>query len=155
RRWRWVAAAAITIGAIAAVGLWKSRQAQAVSASRVVLLPDVSNATGDDVFDGALRQAIAVKLEESPFLNVFPDARMRETLRFMNRPPETRITADIGRELCQRQQLKAMLASEIAAIGQNYAVTLHATNCQSGATLAREQVEVAGEGEILGAGGGA
>jgi tetratricopeptide (TPR) repeat protein len=149
RAWRLTALAAAVAAALAGVVYWQSRGAQALGEADVIVLTDIANATGDPVFDGTLRQAIAVKLEESPFLNVLSDARMREVLRFMNRPAETRVTEEVGRELCQRQQLKAMLAGGIAAVGGNYAVTLHATDCATGATLARELIEVAGKEQVL------
>ena len=151
RLWRWAAVAAAMVAAIAGVVYWQSRRAQALGEADVIVLSDIANATGDPVFDGTLRQAIAVKLEESPFLNVLPDARMREALRFMDRPPDTRVTAEIGRELCQRQQLKAVLSGDIAAVGANYVVTLQATDCANADTLARELVEVTGKEQVLAA----
>jgi eukaryotic-like serine/threonine-protein kinase len=144
-------AAGVAAVAIAATGffLWQSRQTQALGEADVILLTDISNSTTDDVFDGTIRQAVAVKLEESPFLNVFPDAKMRAALRFMNRPADTKITSELGREICQREQLKATLNGEIAAVGSNYAISLHAIDCQSGNTLARELVEVTGKEQVL------
>jgi tetratricopeptide (TPR) repeat protein len=148
-RWGWGAAVLIGAAAVAGIAWWQSRGAQALTEADVVLLADIANSTGDPVFDGTLREAVAVKLEESPFLNVFPDTRVQESLRLMNQPADARLTREIGRELCLRQQLKAMLAGEISAVGANYAVTLHATDCQSGRTLARALVEVSGKEQVL------
>jgi tetratricopeptide (TPR) repeat protein/tRNA A-37 threonylcarbamoyl transferase component Bud32 len=147
--WRWAAAAGVLAGLIAAVAYWPSRNAQALGEADVILLTDIANTTGDAVFDGTLRQAVAVKLEESPFLNVLPDARVREMLAFMKLAPDTRVTADIGRDMCQRRGLKALLTGEIAAVGSHYAVTLHAMDCQTGDTLARELVEAPAKEQVL------
>ena len=135
--------------AVAAWQFWPARRAQALTESDYILLTDFTNTTGDSVFDGTLKQALAVKLEESPFLNVVPEQRIRKALEFMNRSPEERITPTIGREVCVRENIKAMLAGEIASLGNNYVITLNAVNCATGDSLAREQVEAEGKEEVL------
>src|SRR5262249_4856618 len=115
----------------------------------VILLTDFSNSTGDAAFDGTLKQALAVKFEESPFLNIFPEAQIRETLGYMRRSSDEKVTADIGREICQRQNLKAMLSSEIAPLGSQYVITLNAVDCANGNVLARDQVQAASKEDVL------
>ena len=93
-------AAVLAIGVLAAGGLgyWQMRgRTQALAASDRILIADFGNSTGDTMFDGTLKQALAVKLEESPFLNVVADQRVRETLAFMSRPPDTPVTAAVAR----------------------------------------------------------
>jgi serine/threonine protein kinase/tetratricopeptide (TPR) repeat protein len=116
-----------------------------------ILLSDFVNTTGDPVFDGTLKQALAVQLEQSPFLNVFPQERVRDTLRYMGRSSEERLTPDLARQLCQRESIKAVLNGSIAAIGSQYVVGVDAINCQTGDTLAREQIEVDRKEQVLGA----
>ena len=77
------------------------------------MLADFANTTGEPVFDGALKVALAVALEQSPFLKVFPDQRVQETLRLMERSPDERVTRSLAREIAQREQLKALLAGSI------------------------------------------
>ena len=89
-----------------------------------ILLTDFVNTTGEPVFDGTLKQALAVQLGQTPFLNIYPDERVRETLRLMAKSPEDRITRDIGREICERQGIKAMLTGSIASLGSHYVITL-------------------------------
>src|SRR5262249_42902029 len=74
-----------------------------------ILLADFVNATGDAVFDGTLKQGLAVQLEQSPYLNIFPEERARETLRLMERSRDEKITRELGREICQRRGIKALL----------------------------------------------
>ncbi|MFB3126245.1 MAG: serine/threonine-protein kinase, partial [Candidatus Acidiferrales bacterium] len=105
---------------VAAAVFWQFRSAQALTESDFILLTDFVNTTGDLVFDGTLKQALAIKLEESPFLNVFPEQRVREALRLMNRSPDERVTGSVGREVCQRQNIKAMMTGEIAPLGSRY-----------------------------------
>ena len=114
-----------------------------------LVLSDFVNTTGDDVFDGALSQALAVKLEESPYLNVFPEERVRETLERMERSADERITRAVGREVCQRRGLKAMMTGEISSLGGSYVVNLNAVDCQSGDVLAREQVTAESKEAVL------
>jgi tetratricopeptide (TPR) repeat protein len=135
---------------IAGITWWQLRgTSQALGEADVVLIADFRNTTGDPVFDGTLKQALAVKLEESPFLNVLPDQRVRETLAFMNRPQDTPVTQAVAREICQRQGIKAAILGDIASLGSTYVVTLTAENCHSGDVLAREQATAAGKEQVL------
>src|SRR5579863_4315206 len=120
-----------------------------------ILLTDFTNTTGDAVFDGTLRQALAVKLEESPFLNLVPEQQVQETLRFMGRSPDERLSAPTAREVCIRLGVKAMVTGEIAPLGTRYVVTLNALNCQSGDTIASQQVEAGSKEQVLDALGNA
>ena len=114
-----------------------------------ILLADIENTTGDPVFDGALKQGLAVTLGQSPFLNIFPEARVRETLELMQRQPNERVSEAVAREICQRQGLKAFLSGSIAPLGSNYVITLKAVNAQTGDEIAREQTEAAGKERVL------
>lgn len=114
-----------------------------------VLLADFVNTTGEAVFDGTLKQALAVHLGQSPFLNIFPEERVREALRFMGRSPEERLTKDVAREICERQGLKALLTGSIASLGSNYVITLEAINARTGESIAREQVEASSKEQVL------
>jgi hypothetical protein len=71
-------------------------------AKDTVLLADFVNSTGDPVFDDALRGAVSVQLQQTPFLTLLPDQRIQRTLRMMQQPPDTAVTAAVAREVCQR-----------------------------------------------------
>ena len=146
---RWLSIAAAVLVA-AGIAWWQLRgPSQALGEADTILLADFNNTTGDAVFDGTLKQALAVKLEESPFLNVVSDQRVRETLAYMNRPADTPVTAPVAKEICQRQGIKASLLGDIASLGNTYVVTLRAENCQTGDVLAREQATAAGKDQVL------
>ncbi len=100
------------------VGLRQVRQVEALGESDLIVLSDFTNSTGDAMFDGTLKQALAVKLEESPFINVLSQSRVQETLRYMQRPPDTVVTPEVAREVCQRQGVKAIMAGDIARLGK-------------------------------------
>jgi tetratricopeptide (TPR) repeat protein len=119
------------------------------SRRKTVVLADFDNKTGDTVFDDALKQALGVELEQSPFLNVLSDRKVSETLRMMGRPTTERITVDVGRELCLRTGSKALLGGEISSLGSHYLIAVNAEACTSGDTLAKEQVEAASKEDVL------
>ncbi len=146
-----VAVALTTVALLAAAGFWLGGafSAPALTEADEILLTDFTNTTGDPVFDGTLKQALAIKLDESPYINVFPEQRVQETLKLMERSPETRITEAVGREICQRMNVKAMMTGEIAQLGKNYVLTLTAMNCSTGDTLAQEQLQAEGKEEVL------
>jgi serine/threonine protein kinase/Tfp pilus assembly protein PilF len=125
------------------------RRTPALTDKDTILLVDFVNTTGDAVFDGTLKQALAVQLGQSPYLNIFGDDRVRETLRFMGRSPDERVTRDIGREICQRQGLKALLVGSISGLGSHYVLTLETINTQTGDAIAREQVEAESKEQVL------
>jgi tetratricopeptide (TPR) repeat protein len=114
-----------------------------------ILLTDFVNTTGDSVFDGTLKKALAVALGQSPYLNVVSDEKVQQTLKLMRRPPDTRITRDIGQEICQRNGFKAMVNGSIASLGTRYVVTLEVPNASTGESLAEEQVQATGKEEVV------
>ena len=151
-RTRWyLAAAALVLAAAAIGGYFFTRGPRALTEKDSILLTDFVNTTGDPVFDGTLKQALAVQLEQSPYLNVFPQERVRDTLRFMGQSPDERVTPDLARDICQREGIKAVLNSSISNIGTQYVVDVNAVNCQTGDSLAHEQVSADKKEQVLGA----
>jgi eukaryotic-like serine/threonine-protein kinase len=143
-----IAALFIVVVAVGAF-LYFSRKTAALTEKDTVLLADFVNTTGEPVFDGTLKQALAVQLGQSPFLNIYPDERVNETLRFMGRAPNERITKDVAKEICERQGIKAMIVGSIASLGSHYVVTLEAINAHAGDAIAREQSEVENKEQVL------
>ena len=151
RSWKIPAvAAAVLIAALIGGGLFfRSRRAAALTEKDTVVLADFVNTTGDSVFDGTLKQALAVQLEQSPYLNLLPESRIREALRFMGRPPDARVSNDVAREICMREGAKAMLTGSIASLGTHYVITVSALNAQTGDVLAREEIEAESKEQVL------
>ena len=142
---------AVLVLAMVVAVFWYLRHTPGASLTEkdTIVLADFVNNTGDPVFDGTLKQALAVQLEQSPFLNIFPDQRVREALRFMNRSSDERVTKEIAREICVRQGLKAFLAGSISNIGRHYVITLEAVNAQTGDTIALQQAEAESKEQVL------
>jgi len=114
-----------------------------------VVLADFANSTGDPIFDDTLKTALNVSLRQSPFLNVLSDSEVAKTLQLMTRPASTKLTPEVARELCQRADSKAYVAGSIASLGSEYVLGLKAVNCQSGDTLAEEQVTASSKEKVL------
>jgi DNA-binding winged helix-turn-helix (wHTH) protein/tetratricopeptide (TPR) repeat protein len=154
RRWKiWLVASVIGVMVLAlAAGLiWqrRSRRVYALTGSDTIVLADFSNSTGDPVFDDALKQALSVQLEQSPFLNIVSQARVHDTLRLMKRSADAHLTPDVGRDVCQRVGGKALVSGSIARLGSQYVVGLAATACSSGGLLAIEQEQAANKEDVL------
>jgi tetratricopeptide (TPR) repeat protein len=149
---------ALLVAAIAVIAilLMPSEEGPALGESDVLLLTDFVNTTGDPVFDGTLKQALAVKLQESPYLNLLSERQVQDTLKLMNLPADERVTPEIGQEICERRGIKAMVTGEVASLGESFVVTLNAFECRTGESLARQQVEASSkEGVLTAVGNGA
>jgi tetratricopeptide (TPR) repeat protein/tRNA A-37 threonylcarbamoyl transferase component Bud32 len=148
RFWPYVVAAVLLVGAIVAYFLY-TRQARRLTEKDSILVTDFANSTGDAVFDGTLRKALIVDLEQSPFINVVPDQKLRDTLQLMGRKADDRITSDIGREICEREGIKAMLTGSISNLGNDFVISLDAVNGATGDSLGREQAQASRKEDVL------
>jgi eukaryotic-like serine/threonine-protein kinase len=148
--WRYAAGAAALVVAIG-VGLlyWRGTKVHALTDKDSILLSDFVNTTGDPVFDGTLKQALAVQLEQSPYLNLVPESKIQEGLRYMGRPADERITSDVAKEICLREGVKAMLTGSIASLGSHFVINIVAVNAQTGDSLGREQIEAESKEQVL------
>src|ERR1700730_16245847 len=153
RRWKvLVPVALVMIALLVAGGLfYRSHKTQSLTEKDAILLSDFTNTTADPVFDSTLKKALAVSLGQSPYLNVVPDSKVQQTLKLVGKPPEIRITGDIGREICQRAHIKAMLSGAIAPLGSEYVITLEAINAATGDLLAQVQEQATRKEQVLNA----
>jgi eukaryotic-like serine/threonine-protein kinase len=150
RRWKPILIAGVVTAALVAGGLfWNSHKASRLTEKDTIVLADFANTTGDTVFDTTLKQALAVDLEQSPFLNVLSDSKVNGTLRLMGHSPNERVTEELAREICLRAGSKALLAGSIASLGIHYAIELKAVNCQTGDSLGSAQAEADSREKIL------
>jgi DNA-binding winged helix-turn-helix (wHTH) protein/tetratricopeptide (TPR) repeat protein len=153
RVWRarviWCGAALVLLGLIAGVFYRRSHRAQVLTDKDTIVLADFDNKTGDSVFDDTLKQALAIQLEQSPFLNVLSDRKAAGTLKLMNRSGSERLTEDLAREICLRTNSKAMLIGSIVKLGSQYVIGVKATDCSTGDVLAEAQEQAAGKAGVL------
>jgi serine/threonine protein kinase/tetratricopeptide (TPR) repeat protein len=148
--WKILVSAAVLIVVVGAgVWYWHVRLARKLTEKDTIVLADFANSTGDAIFDDTLKTALNISLRQSPFLNVLPDGEVAKTLQLMTLPSNTKLTPEVASELCQRVGSKAYLAGAIGSLGSEYVLGLKAANCQSGNTLAEEQVTVASKEKVL------
>src|SRR6266478_1025120 len=145
-----VATVAVVVVAAGIAGglLWHSRK-PLLTEKDTIVLGDFANSTGDAVFDGTLREGLSVELGQSPFLGLVSEEGIRQTLRMMERPANTRLTPEIAREVCQRTSSAAALDGSIALIGTRYSLILKAVNCGSGDLLASTEAQANDKSHVL------
>ena len=150
-RWTlWLSAAAAVVAAGVA-GAWYLNRPAGLTDRDTIVLGDFTNTTGDPVFDDTLRQGLAVQLQQSPFLSLISEERIRKTLALMQQPPDVRLTPDIAHGVCVRTASAAVVDGSIASLGTQYVVGLRARNCTTGDILADEQTQAARKEDVLGA----
>ncbi len=151
--WRLLGALGTAVVLVAAlVGgwyYWRSHRTVQFGQKDTIVLADFVNTTGDPVFDGTLKQALGIQLEQSPVLNVLSDRRVDATLKLMSRPPDERLNHETAREVCLRSDSKALLEGSISSVGSHYLIGLKAVNCQTGDTLASAQAEADNRDDVL------
>jgi eukaryotic-like serine/threonine-protein kinase len=150
RKWLVVGSALVLSAAVITVAIFLHfRPSRSLQAGDTILLADFDNSTGEPVFDRALKQGLSIQLEQSPFLNILPEARARQVLPAMRLSPDERLTAAITRDICVRRGLKAMVSGSIASLGTHYVISLQAVNCRTGESVGAAQVEVTSREQIL------
>ena len=148
-RWKAAISVALAVATVVAAAYFNFNRTPKLTDKDTIVLVDFDNKTGDSVFDGALKQALVVALEQSPFLNVISDRKVSDTLQMMGRPQNERVSMDVGREICLRTGSKAVLGGTISSLGNSYLIDLNALACRDGDVLAKEQVEANGKEEVL------
>jgi DNA-binding winged helix-turn-helix (wHTH) protein/tetratricopeptide (TPR) repeat protein len=144
--------ALLVVAAISVAGVYAWRQFHQVSPIKeadLVLVSDFVNTTGEPIFDGTLRQALTVKLAESPYFNVVLDATTRQTLGLMGKSPTERIALPIAREVCQREGAKVLVGGSIVRIGDKYVLDLDAVDCLTGGSVDHRETEALNKEQVL------
>ncbi len=154
QKWLWLSVVAMVVAVvIGGIYFYRLRgfgvRSPALTEKDTILLADFVNSTGDPDFDGTLKQGLTVQLEQSPYINIFPEERARDTLKLMERPRDEKISRETGREICQRRGIKVLMIGSIASLGRNYVITLEGINSQSGETVAHQQTEAEGKEQVL------
>ncbi|MGH9502614.1 MAG: protein kinase domain-containing protein, partial [Terriglobales bacterium] len=139
--WKFILPAAVIVllGVIAGGFYWRRHQTVQLTDKDQLILADFTNQTGDAVFDSTLKEALAIQLEQSPFVQLVSDAELHNNLQYLGQTREQRITPELAQQLGQRLGVKAYLAGTIANLGPSYVISINAVNCATGEVFAREQ----------------
>jgi len=152
RSLKWMIPLAADVLVAAAVGSWRLFLREPVLSERdTVVLADFANSTGDPVFDGTLRQGMAVQLEQSPYLSLISDQRIRHALGLMGMSADAKLTPELARGICERTGSAAVLEGSIASLGSQYVLGLRAKRCRSGEILDEEMAQSARKEDVLNA----
>ena len=152
RRTLW-AGTAVALAVVMAAGYWVFSRpgTPKLTETDTIVLSDFTNTTGDAVFDEALRQGLIVQLQQSPFLHVLTDQRVRRVTAMMGLPPNARLTPAVALGVCERSSSAAVIEGSIASLGNQYVLGLRATDCRSGEVLDTQQSQVPGKEHVLSA----
>jgi eukaryotic-like serine/threonine-protein kinase len=149
-KWAPIVALVAILMAGAAGGAWYLHaRSGTMSAPEPLLVAEFLNTTGEAVFDGALKDALEIQLQQSPHVNVVPPAQIRRTLQLMERPATEPLTPAVAHDLCQRLGVKGVLFGSIAPLGSEYVITLDAQACRTGESLAHEQTQAKSKTDVL------
>lgn len=151
RPWNWILGVTTVVALVAVAGglVVRNRRRPPLDEADLVLVSDFVNTTGEPVFDGTLKQALTVKLAESPYFNIASDSATRKTLGLMGRSADERVVPPMAREVCQREGAKVVVGGSILSIGNKYVLDLSAMNCLTGASLAHQEIEARDQEEVL------
>ena len=149
----WIAAAVLlVIGLTVGTYYWRSHRAQAPlkgTNKDTVILADFKNSTGDPAFDGTLKQALAIRLEQSPYVHVLSDQNVSQTLQLLHQPQVDRLTEPMARQVCLRTNNKAFLTGSLSKVGEHYLLTARAVNCETGNLLGSAEAEAANRDDVV------
>ena len=147
--WPLLAGAVALVAAATAGAYFYFHRTPKLTEKDSIVVADFANTTGDPVFDGALRQGLSVQLQQTPFLRLVSDDQIAQTLRLMEKPPDTKLTRDVAREVCERANATTTAEGSIAPLGNQYVLGLNAVNCHTGDSLAQVQVTADGKERVL------
>lgn len=114
-----------------------------------ILITDFQNNTGDPVFDRSLENALAVGLQQSNHLNVFPKSRIAQTLQRMVREDTGEIDEVLGREIAQRENIQILVVPSIDRIDQTYILSIRIVDASSGEALLSHSAQAEGSSDVL------
>ncbi len=159
RRARWIVASTLA-GLIALAGLvnwvrplpfFASEPALAFKERDWILVADFNNMTGDAVFDRSLRVALEVAIAQAQYVIVYPPHRVAATLQRMRRAPLTRLDETLAAEVAERENVRGLLACDIAQLGNTYSLTARFILPQTRVAVLTESVTATNKDNILGA----
>ena len=125
------------------------RPSSKLTETDTLLIGDFTNTTGDPVFEGPLREALAVSLAQSPTLNLVSAEKVGEAVRTLGRPAGTRISKEFASKLCPLLGATVYLDSGVEKDGNGYSLKLEASRCASGDSVASAKADATSKAETV------
>ncbi|HSM99726.1 MAG TPA: putative peptide modification system cyclase, partial [Rudaea sp.] len=144
-------AAALAAAVAVPVYLWlRSPPAIAFAQRDWVVLADMNNLTREIVLDGSLEAAFRLGLEQSRYVNVLSDLKVRDTVALMQRDPDkTRVDRAVGSEVAIRDGARALIIPTVAEVGGHVRVTAEVVDPKTQATVYTESADGKGLNSVL------
>jgi DNA-binding winged helix-turn-helix (wHTH) protein/tetratricopeptide (TPR) repeat protein len=143
-----VGASAVAIATVLVAVILLRNLNSSPSPPKVVVLSDMQNLTGDAALGTVLGRVLEIDLAQSPYLNLLSPQQVSDTLQLMVRPKDAKLTPDLARQVCARNQGAAVLSGAVAAMGSRYVVTLEARDCGTGQTIAQGTAEASSREDL-------
>ena len=150
-RWAWLGVGTLVLATAATSGYLAWKRWENPPKLRRVLVADFANSTGDTTFDHTLKRALEIDLEQTPYIDAMGEREAMNTLELMGRSPDTTLSPDVAREICERSNRQVLLTGNILPVGRDYLLTVEATDCESGRKLTAAKAEAASKEKVLAA----
>lgn len=139
----------LIIGVVAWFSL-KSEPAIAFGERDWVVVSDLRNLTGDPRLDDSLEQAFRISLEQSRYVNVLSDLKMRETLSRMQKPETAVVDRNVASEIAVRGGARAVILPTVSEVGGKLRVSVEVVDPSTQATVYAMSADGKGIGSALG-----
>ena len=128
---------------------FRKHQPRVLGEAQSVLIGGFTDATADPVFADSLRTALRLKLAESPYINLVPEAKLREAAKDI--APEAATTSpEVVPLVCKKLGASIVLTGAIVSETDNsYRVRLNAENCDQGGSIAHEETRANSRDDVL------
>jgi len=114
-----------------------------------ILIADLENNTGEEVFDRSLLHALTVTIEQSKRINIYPRNKVLEVLTRMQIDSVETIDVPLAMEISERENIKAVLHLSISELGGTYLLIADLLDPYTGVTVRSRQVKASGKEQIL------
>jgi putative peptide modification system cyclase len=152
RRGAGIGIAAGLLVAAVATPLYLSMRAQpaiAFAPRDWVVIGDLNNLTADPALREPLETAFRVSLEQSRFVNVVPDLKVRQSLARMNRPRDATVDRETGAEVALREGARALIVPTVTEVGGRVRVSAEVIDPNTQTTVYAESADGRGAESAL------
>lgn len=100
-----------------------------------VVVGDMSNFTGDARLEESLDTALRIGMEQSRYVNLVPDLKVRDVLQRMGRSPSAVVDRAVGSEIALREGARALLLPSVAEVGGRLRVSVEVVDPNTQVTV--------------------